>query len=120
MLGLDQEEQDASQSATTLHLGEFSTIGTSNRKWILTGKQVKEMCAVLEEAFEEWQLRHLVRVYLDENFDAIVGGKTIREKISALVSWAERTHKVDQLLDGAVEENPSNERLLEFVESLRR
>lgn len=118
-LGIDREEHATAVPDIMVGLYDSPVVEPQIREPYLNGRQVGEMCAVLEASFDEWELRKLLRVHLDENFDAVAGGTTIREKIFALVLWAQRTHRVDQLLSGAVQENPSNLRLLEYVRSLR-
>lgn len=62
----------------------------------LTGKQVQQIQDALLDGYpSKDELRMLVRVKLDQNLDAIVGGDNLRVITFNLVSWAERSDRVD-------------------------
>ena len=57
----------------------------------LTGKQVQQIQDALLDGYPtKDELRMLVRIKLEQNLEAIVGGDNLRVIIFNLVSWAER------------------------------
>jgi len=75
----------------------------------LTGDQIEDIQNALLDAYpSEDDLLPMVRIELDENLEAIATGKNQRVLIFNLVTWAERTGRVDALLQGAHRQNPGN------------
>ncbi len=68
----------------------------------LTGKQVQEIREALLAAYGSVDtLRIMVRIELNETLEAIAGGENLRVLIFNLITWAERTGRVDDLIQGA-------------------
>jgi hypothetical protein len=85
----------------------------------LTGAQVRDLLDVLDSAFTLDELRPLVRGHLDVTLESITKESTGRDKIYQLIEWAGRTGKMDLLLDGVLEGNPTNARLRHIIASIR-
>jgi formylglycine-generating enzyme required for sulfatase activity len=86
----------------------------------LTGKQVQQIQDALLDGYpSKDELRMLVRVKLDQNLDAIVGGDNLRVIIFNLVSWAERIDRVDDLIQVASDYNPDNKALQQLAQEWR-
>jgi formylglycine-generating enzyme required for sulfatase activity len=82
----------------------------------LTGKQVGDLQEALLDAFPtKDELRMLARIQLNETLAAIADGANQRVVIFNLVSWAERTGRVADLVAGARGQNPGNPALQQFA-----
>lgn len=77
----------------------------------LTKEQFRALYVAILSAFNEDNLRLLVRFHLNENLDEIVGAGSLSEKVYDLLVWAEKYGKVRTLLDAAKEENENNPEL---------
>jgi hypothetical protein len=84
----------------------------------LSGSQIQQLHNALLNAFDEPELRRMVRVELDANLGAIAGGTTLTEIVFNLITWAERTGNVVNLIQGAANANPTNSYLREFISLL--
>lgn len=84
----------------------------------LGGHQLQDCNNALLSAFDNFELKQLVKYELDENLDALTGGTTLKEKIFELTLWAERHGKLAELIRGAVKLNPTNPELSAFVRGL--
>jgi formylglycine-generating enzyme required for sulfatase activity len=79
---------------------------------MLTGRQIEQLQDALLDAFASHNaLRMLARIELEQNLDAIAGGENLRVLVFNLISWAEQTGTVAQLIDGACRQNAGNARL---------
>ena len=86
----------------------------------LTGKQVQEIREALLDAYGSVDaLRIMVRIELDETLEAIAGGENLRVLVFNLITWAERTGRVDDLIQGATRHNPGNPALQQLVQAWR-
>ena len=84
----------------------------------LSGEQVKRIHAALLDAYpSEEELRMMVRIELDESLEAVATGKNQRVLIFNLVTWAERTGRVDDLVQGAYNQTPGNLALQALMQS---
>ena len=85
----------------------------------ISGKEIKILNEALISAFPDYEkLKRMVRFQLDENLEKIVGKGTIDEVIFNLSNWAEEQDKLKSLIEGAYEENPGNQRLKSFYETI--
>jgi small GTP-binding protein len=84
----------------------------------LSGSQIKILMDALLSAFDFDSLRMVVRFHLDEDLDRIVAGNNFREVVFNLITWAERTDRVEELVRGARAENPTNPTLDAAAEAL--
>lgn len=62
-------------------------------------------------AFDEAELKQLVRFELGTDLDQIANGHDLSERVFQLLSWAQRTNRVGELLAGARRQNGTNEEL---------
>lgn len=86
----------------------------------LSGRQIGEIQEALLDAFPARDdLRMLVRIELDEKLEAIADGSNQRVVIFNLVSWAERTGRIDDLVQGAFRQNQGNPALQKLMASWR-
>jgi hypothetical protein len=75
----------------------------------LAGSQIAQLLDALLDAYPSRDdLRIMMRVELDENFDAIAGGDTLRVAAFSLIEWAQRTGRTEELIAGARRSNPGN------------
>ena len=75
----------------------------------LAGSQIAQLLDALLDAYSRRDdLRIMMRVELDENFDAIAGGDTLRAAAFSLIEWAQRTGRTEELIAGARRSNPGN------------
>lgn len=81
----------------------------------LSGSQIEELREALLGAFDEPSLKQMVRVGLEENLPVVAGGVTLREIVYNLITWAERTGRIDDLVAAAVAANPGNPALKAFA-----
>ena len=65
------------------------------------GQQQKALQDALEDAFTLEELRGMVRTAMNQNLDAVAGGSNLRAVVFNLVEWAQRTGRLDELIDGA-------------------
>ena len=75
--------------------------------------QRSQLDAALRDAFRRKdELAPMVRHELGENLEEIASGENLRNIIFNLLEWAESHNKTDDVLDGAIEEVPNNQKLL--------
>jgi formylglycine-generating enzyme required for sulfatase activity len=85
-----------------------------------SGRQIGELQDALLDAFPARDdLRMMVRIELDERLEAIADGSNQRVAIFNLVSWAERTGRIDDLVQGAYRQNQGNPALQKLMASWR-
>lgn len=63
-------------------------------------------------------IRQMVRFVFNENLDAIADGSDLNDICFNLIDWAERSGKLQELIEGAHSYNRNNPVLSEFVGSL--
>ena len=89
----------------------------------LNGRQIQEIRDALLDAYPTHDaLRMMVRIKLNENLEDIAGGENQRVVVFNLVSWAERTGRVEELIAGAYSDmqgNPALDRLVQPGRSRR-
>jgi hypothetical protein len=82
----------------------------------LSGKQIEDLVDALIHAYpSEADLAMMVRIELDETLAAVAAGGNLRVLIFNLITWAERSGRVDELVAGAVNHTPGNPMLQEYV-----
>lgn len=74
----------------------------------LTGKQIERLCDALVAAFDRSELEQLTRIDLEENLEAIAGSGKLSVVVFDLVTWAQRTGRVGDLLAAAQTRRPNN------------
>lgn len=83
----------------------------------LSGQQIRRIQDALLDGYSSRdELRMMVRVELNENLDAIADGDNLRVLVFNLLSWAEQTDQVDELVQGARNHNPGNAALAQLAE----
>lgn len=87
-----------------------------------TGTQLKQVHIVLSEAFStRQQIAQVVRYGLDEKLDLLSSSNgSLSDTVFDLVSWAEATGRVEELLMAAIEENPTNSKLRDCLGNLKQ
>jgi hypothetical protein len=86
----------------------------------ITGRQHGELADALVDAFgSKEELSQMVRRELDQNLDAIAGGSSLSALAFNLVDWARRSGYLRELVQGALNAKPRNQKLREFVAALR-
>lgn len=74
----------------------------------LTGSQLHRLAEAIRHGYTRDELRRLVRICLDEDFDALVADKPYATQVFELVEWANRRGAALDLLRCARENNPGN------------
>lgn len=75
----------------------------------LSGKLLNQIVGTLLDAFPTRDhLRMLVRIGLEENLESIADGANQQFIVFDLVTWAERTGRIDDLITAAMNQNPRN------------
>ncbi len=83
----------------------------------LSGNQIDELVNALIDAYSsEADLAMMVRIELNENLAAVAAGSNLHVLIFNLITWAERSGRVNELVDGAVRRTPGNPMLQEYVQ----
>lgn len=83
----------------------------------LTGQQIQHIRSALLDAYPTREsLTMMLREQMDEHLEVIAGGENLRVIVFNLVSWAERTGQVDELIRSAADETPGNPALRELVQ----
>lgn len=78
----------------------------------LTGQRVQQICDALSAAYPTRDaLRMLLRLDLDENLEEIAGGENQSVVVFNLVTWAERSGRIGELIAAAQRRMPGNEAL---------
>lgn len=82
----------------------------------LSGRLIDELQEALLDAYPARDdLRMMVRVELDEQLEAIADGANQRIVIFNLVNWAERTGRLEALVQGAQRKNMGNPSMQQFL-----
>ena len=74
----------------------------------LTGKQIERLCDALLAAFDRGELEQLTRIDLEESLEAIAGSGKLSAVVFELVTWAQRTGRVGDLLTAAQSRRPTH------------
>ncbi len=86
----------------------------------LTGRQLQDICSALIDAYQSPDdLRIMVRFELNEKLEAIASGDNLRVVIFNLTTWAERTGRVNDLVEGAWRHNSGNAALQALAQAWR-
>ena len=81
-----------------------------------TGRQHGEFADALADAFGDSEaLGRMVKVALDQNLNAIAGGANLSALTFDLVGWAARSGYLRELLQGALDAQPRNQKLRTFA-----
>ncbi|GAB4398579.1 MAG: hypothetical protein OHK0053_17510 [Microscillaceae bacterium] len=84
-----------------------------------TGKQKEQFRDALLAAFPtEHDLNQLLVFELEENLLNLVGAGPLKIMAFQLIEWAETQGRLEELLIGAIRQNPGNPRLKKFAQSL--
>ena len=82
----------------------------------LSGKQIEDLVDALIHAYpSEADLAMMVRIELNETLAAVAAGSNLRVLIFNLITWAERSGRVNELVAGAVRRTPGNPMLQKYV-----
>ncbi len=74
----------------------------------LSGSQLERVTQALRSAYTRDELRAVLRVCMEEDFDDLVADKAFAAQVFDLVRWAERYGRVEQLVRCAAAHNPGN------------
>jgi len=82
----------------------------------LNGEQIEQFLQALLSAFPTSDaLRHMVRVRLEENLEAIAGREKLYTIAFNLIEWAIEHGRLKELIEKAYDQNPGNPKLSNFV-----
>lgn len=86
----------------------------------LKGLQIKQLTDALIDAFpEQVRLAEVVRFRLDKNLNAYAMGDDLKAIVFRLIQAAEAEGWVDELIAGARESNPGNQKLFVIAQELK-
>jgi hypothetical protein len=74
----------------------------------------------LLQGFDRDELRMMLRLQLDEDLDAVAGDDELKKVVFNLVTWAERSGRLDDLVAGALAANPQSEELQRLAADFAR
>ena len=74
----------------------------------LNKEQFQQIQDALLDGYNEFNLRQMVRLRLDEALDRIAGGSNLEERVFNLIEWADRTGRERELVQEAYNHNPTN------------
>lgn len=77
----------------------------------LTGSQLQRLAEAIQSGYTRDELHRLVRICLEEDFDALVSNKAYATQVFELVEWASRQGRTGNLLRCAYEHNSGNTNL---------
>lgn len=82
----------------------------------LSGKQFQTLQDALLSAFQSRaDLEQLTLFQLEENLNHIAGGDNLSSIVFNLIQWAEARGRTQELVEGALEQNPRNSALQAFA-----
>jgi hypothetical protein len=84
----------------------------------IDGAQHGQLAEVLTDAFDEQSLRQMVQVKLNQTLPNIVGGANFGAVAFNLVDWAKRSGYLTELIQGALDTQPRNQKLRDFAKSV--
>jgi chromosome segregation ATPase len=83
----------------------------------LSGEQVQDLQNALLSAFPSKEdLAQMVRIQLNQNLAAIAGGQDLSAIVFNLITWAESSGRMQELIAKAGKSNPGNPQLNSFIE----
>ena len=83
----------------------------------LSGRQQEQIQSALLDAFDEAGLYQLARFKLDQDLHRIVGGGNLQELTFAFVEWADRQGRTAELINGALDQVPTNPELIALAKA---
>ncbi len=85
----------------------------------ISGRQYHAFHEALVNAYTDETMAQMVTFQLDENFAEIAGGSNLGARAFNLIAWAQRNGRLPDLISAAIEFNPGNAKLRNFVDSLK-
>lgn len=86
----------------------------------LDSRQLNQVHQALLHAFDRDALRMMLRLQLDESLDAVTGDDDLTTVVFDLITWAERTNRLGDLVKGALAANPNNPELQQLAADYAR
>jgi hypothetical protein len=86
----------------------------------LDKSQLGRVHEVLLRSFDRDELRIMLRLQLGEDLDTVAGDDDFRTVVFNLVTWAERTNRMGDLVAGALAANPTNGDLQQLAADFAR
>jgi formylglycine-generating enzyme required for sulfatase activity len=77
----------------------------------LSKEQAKQIHDALLDGYSIATLRQMVRFGMDMDLTHVAGGENVTDIVFTLVQWADRQHRVQELITAAVNANPTNPKL---------
>lgn len=115
----DQNGGANSGTGGTSASGATITVVSVPPNVVLAGKQLRAaMNALLDAYSTEAALSQMVKFGLNENLAVIAGGSTLQDKVFSLLEWARMRGRMSELLQAALDDNPDNQALKDFIASL--
>ncbi|MEM7129696.1 MAG: effector-associated domain EAD1-containing protein [Chloroflexota bacterium] len=86
----------------------------------LSGAEIQRFQKALLKAYPtEEALEQMVGVTLEENLNEHVKNENLGTKVYELIKWAESQGRLDELLKGAIAQNPGNPSLQPFAQNIK-
>jgi hypothetical protein len=86
----------------------------------LDANQLGQVHRALLQSFDRDELRMMLRLQLDEDLDAVAGDDELKKVVFNLITWAERSGRLDDLIAGALAANPQSEELQRLTADFAR
>jgi hypothetical protein len=84
----------------------------------ITGPQHGQLAEALASTFDQQSLTQMVQVKLTQTLPNIVGGGTFGAVTFNLVDWSKRSGYLTELVQGALDTQPRNQKLRDFARSV--
>ncbi len=123
-LSLDNNKFDSLENIKKYNLLEYKFLASKRQKIMpineLTGQEKKVFKIALADAFPtEKDLNLMTETIFEKRLNQIATPGNIEQQAYELISWAIAQGKLEQLMQGAVNENPDNPKLNEFLEKFK-
>jgi hypothetical protein len=86
----------------------------------LDANQLGQVHLALLQGFDRDELRMMLRLQLDEDLDAVAGDDELKKVVFNLITWAERSGRLDDLVAGALAANPQSKELQRLAADFAR
>ncbi len=86
----------------------------------LDANQLGQVHRALLQSFDRDELRMMLRLQLDEDLDVVAGDDELKKVVFNLVTWAERSGRLDDLVAGSLAANPQSEELQRLAADFAR
>lgn len=83
----------------------------TSQEYDLSGVQIDQINKAIKDAYRYAELRYIVRTCMDVDTDEVLPSGAFKDQVFALVNWAARQGRVEELVRCACKGNPGNKQL---------